>query len=244
MSTNNEQAFDDIKCINPRDKYVVHGYIKSMQTLLPWKRSAYYTIPRLVDYLCLLYYSMRGSFNTEHCAKDLHFIDHKTVQKLNIGRPSVHSVCTFGGTINKSMCNIFRIEFLIKDARETWCPYFTLLSASSVPAMNHFIDDIPWETYYLDATKTLLKYSVCLHNKTASESLQWQGSKPIGRAGLTFAIGDRIMLEHNFADKRCNVYFNDEQSFDFEIKEECILPMLSMYFEGETVEVTQYQFES
>eukprot|EP01083_Nonionella_stella_P097519 274111_1 len=228
MSTNNEQAFDDIKCINPRDKYVVHGYIKSMQTLLPWKRSAYYTIPRLVDYLCLLYYSMRGEFNTEKCAKHLQFIDHKTVTKIN--NSCMHGLCLFGETISKSMCNIFRIEFAIKDARGEWCPYFSLLSASSVTAMDRFIAGVQqWSINYLPDT---MKYTICLHNK--AESLLWQGFEEIGRQ-LVFAIGDRVMLEHNFVDERCNVYFNDELVHHFVIKEECVLPTLSVYFEGEMV---------
>eukprot|EP01084_Bolivina_argentea_P023125 43084_1 len=240
--------FKQLKYITPRNKDIVNGYIKNIQILFPWEENSYFTIPPLINYLCLLYYSPRGRFKTDinYRAADLEFIDHKTVKKII---HSNHNLCLFGETISKFMCNIFRIEFTIKAGDTTWCPYFSLLVAENEIEMNEIINNVQnWNISYIrqkdedGSVNTGSKsYSICLYQ--GDNTFNWQGSTVIGPKNLKFKIGDRFMLEHNFINCECHAYFNDLKVYTFTIKEQCILPTISMYFTGEIIEITRYEFE-
>eukprot|EP01084_Bolivina_argentea_P023126 43085_1 len=233
--------FKEAKFVNPRYKNLVNGYINKVQSLFPWKQNSYFTIPRLINHICLQYYSISGSFNTEKCAKGLEFIDHKTVKKI---LNSTHNLCMFGEPISNLMCNIFRIEYTMKECVDNWCPYFSFAVASSETEMKEKIiaDVIHWTQSYIHGVPAKNKeYSVSIYNKTSA--LYWRGSDKVGPTDLKFQIGDTCMMEHNFLTQNCNVYYNDKILYTFVIKEKCILPTLSIYFIGEVVEVTRYEFE-
>ena len=48
--------FQKVHKISQRDKDIVYGYIKQIQTIFPWKENSYYIIAQLIQDLCLLFF--------------------------------------------------------------------------------------------------------------------------------------------------------------------------------------------
>ena len=107
--------------IDQRTQNIVDGYIRMIQKIFPWRQNIYYTIPPLINSICLNYYHIPIRFNEEQHGENLLFINDKIVKKV---KDSGHSMCIFKHKITSSMCNIFRIEYTIKDAKKEYCPYF------------------------------------------------------------------------------------------------------------------------
>ena len=57
-------TLEDVKFIDEKTKYFIHGYIRECQLLLP-QDSIYFTIPTLVIHWCLLYFHIKECFDTD-----------------------------------------------------------------------------------------------------------------------------------------------------------------------------------
>ena len=53
------------KDIPQRDKNLIYGYIREMQTILP-KDTAFYNIPQSINYICALFYYLRDKWDEEY----------------------------------------------------------------------------------------------------------------------------------------------------------------------------------
>ena len=48
--------FAELKHVDERSEYIVYGFIREVQNLLPSDNNPYFNIPQLANYLCLMYY--------------------------------------------------------------------------------------------------------------------------------------------------------------------------------------------
>ena len=56
MLLTNRFDLKKVQKISQREKDIVYGYIKQIQTIFPWKENSYYIIAQLIQDLCLLYF--------------------------------------------------------------------------------------------------------------------------------------------------------------------------------------------
>lgn len=194
-------AFKDYKLIAQRNKDLINGYVRDIQKLLPVDQNTYFTIPISINQLCVIFYTIKGEFNTEQCSKNLEFIDEKTVQKINNDN---HALCLFGEPISNSMCRIFKIEFTIrqKGNNKFFCPYFGLAVSSSISDLIAELKTIKkWDDNYAKYVDKnghqCLAYSVSMYNST--NEFRWNGSTDIKHDKLKFVVGDRFSFVHDFA---------------------------------------------
>merc|ERR1712228_807828 len=208
-----------------------------IQESFPFEQNTYFTIPFSINRVCVLYYSIRGEFNRKQCSKNLKFIDDKTVQKIN---NSSHAHCLFGEPITGSMCSIFRIEFTLKPGTpKSFCPYFGFVVSSSISDSIANLKTVrTWNKHIIEFIqlkgKKFTHYNMSMHLNQFS----WNGVSSIKHDKLVTAINDKVMFEHNFASAQCTAYHNGKKFHSFEMKEACIIPTLSLHYEGERVCVT------
>ena len=98
----------------------MNGYINNAQKLFPWKEISYFIIPSLINHICLSFYWISFSFNTEFIGDNLKFLDEKTITKICREH---WAVCAIGTAISGDMCDLFRIEYLLKDFKDNFCAF-------------------------------------------------------------------------------------------------------------------------
>ena len=253
----------DRKTIN-----TVNGYISEIQKLFPWQRNSYFIIPELINHICLSFYWIRFvlkklttlmhisdyqilmhknsenpcifnhlMFNREYAGQDLEFIDDTTVTKI---RSNAGRICAIGESISNELCDIFRIEYLLKDYDFKYCPYMGFLKLKCADESDVDFDSLPG----------------CLVNKAHMVGMTVSSVYPHNLAVLNGDIaigfelekaaekGDRFMIEFDFIKSEFYVYHNGKKIQDMIIKVDSlyIIPLLALYFKGEIVEVTKYEF--
>ena len=193
----------------------------------------------------MLYHTIREEFNTELCSDNIKFIDDKSVEKIN---DDGHALCLFGEPITGSMCTIFRIEFRIrqKGIHKQFCPYFGFaVSSSASDLMSRLKTVRHWNDCYvkfkLENDKECSGYSISMYNST--RRFQWNGCGTIDHEEVSMDVNDTFMLEHDFDAAECSAYHKRKKFHTFKMTEKCIIPTLSMYFEGERIQVTKYEFQ-
>ena len=235
-------TFKALQYCDKKSRNTVNGYIYDTQRLFPWKQNSYYIIPDIVIHLCLSYFWNAGIFNLEKHGKYLKFIDPKTVQKEN---ESDYSICTVGDVITDEMCDIFRIEYQIKKQGENndFCPYIGYF-IKGIQEIENSVD----YNYCPGAGKNIkISVGIAIHKTDANYLLLYDKDKSNERLHLKkdskLKAGDRFMLEFNFKKAQCDLYYNGEEIHKLELKTKIILPALSLYFVGEVVEITKYEFD-
>ena len=104
-----------LKHCDNRTIHLVDGYINNAQKLFPWEENSYFIIPQLINQICLLFYWLRFTFNKQFIGPNLEFLDYKTITKIN---KNSHALCAIGKSVSRDMCDIFRIEYHLKDYQD------------------------------------------------------------------------------------------------------------------------------
>ena len=232
-------TFKHLKHCDKKSRNILNGYIRESQTLFPCKDNSYYIIPDLVIHICLSFFWNAGIFNQENHGKNLNFIDERTVEKVNT---PFHSLCIIGDLITNKMCDIFQFEIEIKKKSNDFCPY-----------IGYFTEDIS------NSTCMNVDYCPgCSGNKPISVGMAIHGAnrdylylydkdrtneKIKLKSGLK-PIGDRFMLEFDFKKMECFAYYNNDKFTTLKLETKFILPVISLYFVGEVIQISKYEFDS
>ena len=241
--------------IDQQSKDIVNGYIKLIQLLLPWKKSSHFIIPTCIKHLLIIYYAIPAVFNKIKCSSYLQFINDRTVKKVNCSwRMDEHSLVTFGEALSIERCNKFRIEYTLKQGQSggvtEW--YFMHIGFYIADEDQNFRTETLKCIKYTDLwnpfawTKgndnTLI---ICLRN----DRVEYYGKAArqnrrdfTKKASIKFQTNDKLMFTHNFKTKKCTIYYNRKKIAVIIINEKYLLPVLSLYYFGEMVEITKYEF--
>ena len=235
-------SYKRLKGCDKKTKNIVNGYIHEIQKAFPWQENSYYIIPELVNHICLSFYWIRFAFNKKYKGDYLEFIDESTVTKVNSGAES-HSLCAIGKSISLQQCDLFRIEYTLKKAKQYFCPYIGFFMLNVIDDS----DNIDWdegpgcginkENSVGIAIDSLYPKSLYLFRKDITEH------RELSLKGDTIKVGDRYMLEFDFIKSRCYVCYNGRRiGYVIEFEGQCIIPCLSLCDVGETMKITKYEF--
>ena len=199
-----------LKHCDKKTTNVVNGYIHEAQKLFPWTKCSYFIIPQLVNQICLSFYWIRFTFNKEFIGDNLKFLDEKTITKIN---KDAHSLCAIGESISGDMCDIFRIEYLLKDTMNGY--FCSFIGFCGLP----FIDsstNINWGVApgYGDTKISSVGMSIDTDRYGAGRTWIYRDTIKINMPQLSKALkkGNKFMFEFNFVESKCQIYYNGEDS--------------------------------
>ena len=233
--------------VRPYDKITTHlinGYILRMQNLLPYKENSYYTIPEVINHVCLSFYFDGGIFNIEKHGGNLRFINDKTVKKVNNDENSVVSI---GTAISRNKCDMFKIE---------WC-FNGIDSRSQTAGFGYYAGkyqqlmkstDIDWnQPIGLCDKQKSFGYSFSPFSN--NHLFTWDKHRPYVFYGKWIALkqpmqnGDTYTLQFDFTQSKGYVYHNEEKvDHVFELASDHIIPLVSLHTDGDCARITKYQF--
>ena len=230
-------TFKHLEHCDKRSRNLLNGYIRESQKLLPSEENSYYIIPDIIIHVCLSFFWNAGIFNQKKHGKNLRFIDARTVEKVN---DSMYSVCTIGDIVTDEMCDIFRyeIKLLSEGKNNQFCPYFGYVIGNEsinynyCPGASSNKDVSSGISIFKSNEKSLTLYDKHVSNKKLSLS---ETSK--------LKVGDRFMLEFHFKESECYVMYNDDKCHTMKLETKSILPALSLYYIGERISITKYEFD-
>ena len=230
-----------------RTKNIVNGYIRKIQKLFPWQDNSYFIIPQLINHICLSFYWIKFSFNRKYFGKNLQFINDTTVTKDGVSNS--HSLCVMKDSISSELCDIFQMECKIKnvDAKELYCCYIGFLYLKSIDKAS----DISWNDcpgYGIKNNK--ISAGICLWNHFNRDYLfLYKGQGRYNNDSISLKHGqilkqnDAVMVEFDFRKAECCLYHNGiKLDYVMKLNGTHIIPCLSLYYKGDVVEITKYEF--
>ena len=222
-----------IKDAETRQKYIVYGYSRKMEKLLP-KFDKYYSIPNDIIDIILLYYSENLKFNREHHGKEIIFINDTTITK---NEKMGTNVCIFGDEITSKQCNKFKIY--IKWVQCKSCIDMGFLTSSIQDSIGDYQAALGQgenkeKSVAFFIAKTMIHTFEHSKHSTGKKSLH--SSTPFGKHSI-------FALEFNFVADELVVYHNDDK-VDIVSLHGCksIIPALSID-KDEILEITKCEFE-
>ena len=240
-------SFKHLKHCDNKTMNLVHGFVHDAQRLLPCKQNSYFIIPEIIHHVCLSFYWIRFAFNGDLINKNLKVIDNKTITKVE---HDGYAMCAVGKAISKDMCDIFRVEFHLKDYKDGNFCWF--IGFCGLP----FIDSttkIDWKSAPGYTSNSIKSVGMCVYGNIQGDERNrtwiWRNMSKINGDKLCgdedLKIGDKFMFEFNFIESKCHIYYNSKNTgcfvkFDYEQ----IIPLLTLYFVGEVIEITRYEFSS
>ena len=236
--------FNRMKNCDRRTRNILNGYIREMQKLFQWKTNAYFIIPELINHICLSFYGKSVAFNKKYFGQHLRFVNDMTVIKENY--TNRHSLCVIGNAISYKTCDIFRIEYTVKnvDKNKQYCCYLGFLKLKSIDSASFISwDDSPGH----GTTNGRVGVEICMYNLDGRDYLSvYQGWQAIHhlklKNGSRLKHNDAVMLEFDFIKSEWYIYHNDiKLDFAEELDTKDIIPCVSLYYKGEMVEITKYQ---
>ena len=228
-----------LKHFDKRTKLLINGYIHEHQKLLPWRTNSYYTIPELVNHICLSFYFDGGIFNQNNHGNNLLFIDNKTVEKIN---QNSHSVATIGEPISGQMCDIFTIEYQVNINVSTskgtsFCPYIGFQKGIQSKIWKDH--DGPW----FNESHNCVGLSIYNGNKNSFGLFERPKPRKTINTNSPLKVGDTFRMVFNFVKAECYIYHNDYKLNEcIALTTSPIVPMITLHFVGERVEITKYEF--
>ena len=234
-------SFKHLKNCDNRTIHLVNGYINNAQKLFAWNENSYFIIPPLINQICLLFYWIQFAFNKQFIGRNLVFLDNKTIKKINT---SSHSLCAIGESISRDLCDIFRIEYQLKDHPLIgFCAFIGFCGDKIIDSTSKMLWNYP-PGYQLNRSNSVGlslnsgdKNKLCLFNdEVICGELQFSSTEYMKK-------GDKFMLEFNFVDNQCLIYYNGKytgHSLTFDYPQ--IIPLVSLCYLGEVIEITKYEF--
>ena len=238
-------SFQQLKYCDNKTTNLVNGYIHELQNIFPWKQNSYFIIPPVISQICLSFYWIRFTFDPDKAGENLEFLDDKTVTKI---QNNGYSMCAIGTPISNEMCDMFRIEYHFKKyfGRKVYlkCPFIGFGGSA-------FIDEC---SSFLFGRKQWTTAPGIIQRSCTGFALDFGADGCIGifnkfarnkdyELNDSLRKGDKIMLEFNFIVGEYYIYYNGEKtdhSVSFDDAE--IIPLISLYWIGEVVEITKYEF--
>ena len=235
-------AFNQKKNCDEKTTKIVNGYIRKIQKLFPWQENFYFIIPELINHICLSFYWIRFKFNKTYIGDNLEFINDTTVTKTKTG---VHELCALQDAISGEMCDIFQVEYCVKNEIGFYCPYIGFLKLKSIDASSK----ISWHNSPGYVPNESVSVGIAILNETRCDEISMLDESGYEFTDIKLKNNaklknyDRIMLEFDFTKSECYIYHNDNQ-LDCIIKLDSshIIPCVSLYFKGEVVEIIKYEF--
>ena len=242
--------FKELKYCDNRTVNLVNGYIHNAQRLLPWSQNSYFIIPEIIHRICLAFYWLQFAINTEFIGDNLKIIGARTVLKE---KKDSHSMCAIGKSISRSICDIFRIEYTMKHTnKDRFCPVIGFCGASVIDSSS----GIKWNHRApgYSSQNGISSVGINIYRDMIRKDKKYPGRTWIYKDGTQsykyklelndeLKVGDRFMLEFNFIQNKCHIYYNSRHTgcvIPFDYKQ--IIPLLSLYFVGEMIEITKYEF--
>ena len=240
--------FKELKHCDMKTVNLVSGYIHNVQESLPWKTNTYFIIPEIIHHVCLAFYWIRFAINAEFVGDDLKIIDDRAVTKV---KKDHHAMCAIGEPISRSKCDIFRIEYTLKHSNKDRFCSFIGFGGTSVMDLSTGIEWTHRGPGYspqqdIRSVGINIYRDVMRPDKiTARTWIYTDGGVSDKTLKLSDhpKIGDRFMFEFNLIQQECHFYYNSKQTkwvIPFDYKQ--IIPLLSLYYAGEMIEITKYEF--
>ena len=225
-----------------RTKNIVNGYIHEMQKLFPWQDNSYFIIPELINHICLSFYWIRFTFNKKYTGDNLKFINDTTVGKTKTGG---HELCALEKSISGDMCDVFQIEYTLRNKKDMFCPYIGFFTLNAIDASSQ----VHWNySPGYGANNEKISVGICIFHKNKDKIIGigqgdlYEDFKLKNNAKLQ--KNDRFMLEFNFIEKTCCIYHNDDKlDCVITLNSSHIIPCMSLYYEYDIIEITKYEFK-
>ena len=233
-------SFQQLKDCDKKTINIVNGYIHQVQKLFPWQDNSYFIIPPLINHLCLSFYWIKFEFNKKYVGKNLEFIDRKTVTKTV--EDNCQPLCFIGGSVSGEMCDIFRIEYLLKDYNKEYCPYIGYAKLKLIDK-SCGVDFNAGPGFDVNGKHTV---GIAIFSGTNKELTFYGSQYSYESFSLQEAVkkGDKFILEFDFVKSECYVYHNDYKLNEVILKlnHSHVIPLLSLFFQDEVMEITGYEF--
>ena len=239
-----------IKGCDTKTKNTVNAYIHEIQKLFPWKENSYYIIPDIINHICLSFYWIRFAFNEKYVGKNIEIVNETTVKRIE-QTDGEHALCAIGESVSRKDCDIFRIEYRLKQNNEKvkrFCPYIGFLKmqyVDSIDAEIGGINKVSWNSHMgLGNSMPDKCVGIAIFNdyKNRLYCTNTMKNFDLGK-DVILKSDDRFMLEYDFIGNICYIYYNGEKlANNVDINSEFIIPVVTLYFEGEIMEITKYEF--
>ena len=230
-------SFKHLRNCDKRTLKIVNGYVHQIQKLFPWQENSYFIIPELINHICLSFYWITFAFNTKYIGENIKIINDTTAQKI---KSSNSRMCAIGESISADLCDIFQIEYLLKDHEREFCPFIGFFTLKRI--------DDKCGVDFNSALGCNDKYviGISIDSEDAKEVSVYGDGHFWKHLDLNHEAkkGDRFMLEFHFDKSEFYLYHNDRkvEGITIKVKSSHIIPLLALYEIGEVVEITKYKF--
>ena len=216
-----QSYLDDIKMIDQCTKDIVNGCIRDAQKLFP-NDNAYYNIPPLVIYWCILFYA-RESFDSLNSSQNYEFIGNTRIKKLRDCYETVYltrvankgkhkwtfQLYKFDSRKFTTIIGLWKTKFEAKPTND--------LTSSSIKFYGLYVNDgnLTWNAY--------------------ERASHWYNAPRCSQGDIiemTLDL-DKLQISYKVNEKDCGVAFKDIESMEYKA-------CLCVHFKGDTIDLLNY----
>ena len=185
--------------------------------------------------------NIRTGFHPDKHSKTVKVIDNHTIETMD-----EEYTCLIAESIDKSLCNVFTIEFTLKSIGERALGSFAALFIIFSDWKMEEIDKISnWESVSTSLRK-MHKFSTLITMDCQSEistTDDWNPSKLIEDKSTTIDSDDKFKYRFDFEDKRFVFWLNDEEIYSNQLPCDRIIGSIAGLSSGQIIQITKFELE-